>query len=110
MFTAGEHDDAISRLDDVIATVQFNSICYVVQARPHALLYNRHPYQHFCQAYMHLLLGNSHMESGNYKSAIRSFERARDQMRPCATQAFTVISSVSFLMAVPQCVETAYDF
>ena len=30
---AGEHDDAISRVDDLIDTVQFDSICYVVQAR-----------------------------------------------------------------------------
>ena len=30
---AGEHDDAISRVDDVIAMVRDNSICYVVQAR-----------------------------------------------------------------------------
>ena len=29
---AGEHNDAISRLDDLIATVHMNSICHVVQA------------------------------------------------------------------------------
>ena len=29
---AGEHDDAISRVDDLIDTVHFNSVCYVVQA------------------------------------------------------------------------------
>jgi hypothetical protein len=34
---AGEHRDAISRVDDLIDTVHFNSICYVVQARAHAL-------------------------------------------------------------------------
>jgi hypothetical protein len=34
---AGEHRDAISRLDDLIATVPFNTICYVVQARARAL-------------------------------------------------------------------------
>ena len=33
VFMAGEHDDAISRIDDVISTVHFSSICYVVQAR-----------------------------------------------------------------------------
>ncbi|KAF8127952.1 hypothetical protein EV363DRAFT_1400840 [Boletus edulis] len=34
VFMAGEHIDAISRLDDlrVIATVRFNSVCYTVQA------------------------------------------------------------------------------
>ena len=36
VFMAGERDDAISRVDDLIDTVQFNSICYVVQARAHA--------------------------------------------------------------------------
>ena len=30
---AGEHDDAISRVDDLIDAVRFNSICCVVQAR-----------------------------------------------------------------------------
>ena len=34
---AGEHRDAISRVDDLIATITVNSICYVVQARAHAL-------------------------------------------------------------------------
>ena len=34
---AGEHRDAISRVDDLIATVHYNSICYVVQARARAL-------------------------------------------------------------------------
>lgn len=30
---AGEHDDALSRVGDLIATVQLNSICCIVQAR-----------------------------------------------------------------------------
>ena len=33
VFMAGEHDDAISRVDDLIDTVPFNSIFYVVQVR-----------------------------------------------------------------------------
>ena len=33
---AGEHRDAISRVDDLIATVPFNSIGYVVKARAQA--------------------------------------------------------------------------
>ena len=37
VFMAGEYRDAISRVDDLIATVHINSICYVVQARAHAL-------------------------------------------------------------------------
>ena len=32
VFMAGEHDDAISRLDDLIAMTYDNSICHVVQA------------------------------------------------------------------------------
>jgi len=47
---------------------------------------------------MHVLLGNSHMESGDYKSAIRSFEHAWTQMRPYASQALSVISLVSHLI------------
>jgi len=109
MFTAGEHVDAISRVDDLIATVRFNAICYVVQARPYALPHNRHPYRHFYQAYMHLLLGNSHMESGDYESAIRSFECARALMRPYSSEVLSVISLVGLLMAIPHCVETGCD-
>ncbi|KAF8127674.1 hypothetical protein EV363DRAFT_1401036 [Boletus edulis] len=56
---AGEHIDAISRLDDLIATVRFNSVCYTVQA------------------YMHYLLGCSYMQRSNYDRAIHSFEHAR---------------------------------
>jgi len=48
------------------------------------------------------------MESGDYKSAIRSFERARAQMRPYASQALSVISLVSFLMTIAQYVRSAY--
>ena len=32
VFMAGEHDDTISRIDDVISMVHFSSICHVVQA------------------------------------------------------------------------------
>ncbi|KAF8547863.1 hypothetical protein OG21DRAFT_1449832 [Imleria badia] len=77
VFMAGEHDDAISRVYDLINTVHVNSICYVVQA------------------YMHLLLGNSRMEDGDYKGAIQSFERARAQMRPHTSRALLVISLIS---------------
>lgn len=34
MFMAGEHPNALSHVDDLIATVPFRSMCYVVQARP----------------------------------------------------------------------------
>ena len=33
MFMAGDRLSAISRLDDLIVTVHFNSICYVIQVR-----------------------------------------------------------------------------
>ena len=37
MFMAGEHRDAISLVDDLIATVPFNALYYVVRARAPAL-------------------------------------------------------------------------
>ncbi|KAF8553290.1 hypothetical protein OG21DRAFT_1267989 [Imleria badia] len=63
LFVAGEHVDAVSRVGDLIATVHFKSICYVVQA------------------YMYLRLGNTRMENSDYAGAIRFFERARPQMQ-----------------------------
>ncbi|KAF8552471.1 hypothetical protein OG21DRAFT_1443452 [Imleria badia] len=74
VFMAGEYEDAISRVDDLIAMVCDNSICYVVQA------------------YMHLLLGNLRMESRDHESAIRSFEHARVRMRPHTSQALLAVS------------------
>jgi hypothetical protein len=55
---------------------------------------------------MHLLLGNSRMESRDYEGAIQLFERARAQMRPHMIPALSVVSLVSFLMAVLQCIDT----
>ncbi|KAF8551245.1 hypothetical protein OG21DRAFT_1487133 [Imleria badia] len=75
VFMAGEHDDAISRVDDLINTVYVNSICHAV--------------------YMHLLLGNSCMESGDYTGAVRSFERAQAKMRPHTSRALSMISLIS---------------
>ncbi|KAF8555005.1 TPR-like protein [Imleria badia] len=77
VFIAGEHRDAISRLDDLIATVHLNSICYVVQA------------------YMHLLLGNSHMERNNYEGAIQSFERVRCQVRQHTSRPVLMVPLIS---------------
>ena len=45
------------------------------------------------------------MESGDYTGAIQLFERARAQMRPHASQALSVVSLVSFLMAILQRIE-----
>jgi len=62
---------------------------------------------------MHLLLGNSRMESGDYEGAIKSFEcaiqsseRARTKLRPDANQALSVVSLVSCLMVILQRIET----
>ncbi|KAF8546059.1 WD40 repeat-like protein, partial [Imleria badia] len=77
VFMAGEQRGAISRAGDLIATVQLNSICYVVQA------------------YMYLLLGNSQMETSDYEGAIQSFEHARDQMRYHTSRPLFVVSLIS---------------
>ncbi|KAF8548528.1 hypothetical protein OG21DRAFT_750496 [Imleria badia] len=81
---AGEYDDAISRVRDLIASLHLNSICYVVQA------------------YMHLLFGISLKKSGDYERAIqsfesakRSFERARAQLRRHTSQALTLVSLIT---------------
>ncbi|KAF8421136.1 hypothetical protein L210DRAFT_3654613 [Boletus edulis BED1] len=74
VFMAGEHIDAISRLDDLIATVRFNSVCYTVQA------------------YMHYLLGCSHMQRSDYDRAIHSFEHARPVSRFLSI-AFALVAS-----------------
>ncbi|KAF8439762.1 hypothetical protein L210DRAFT_3645759 [Boletus edulis BED1] len=74
VFMAGERRDAISRIDDLIATVTSNSIYYV--------------------AYMYLLLGNSQMERGEYKCAIESFELARAQARHYVNQLLLMITSI----------------
>ncbi|KAF8553179.1 hypothetical protein OG21DRAFT_1523325 [Imleria badia] len=68
VFMAGEHDDAISRMDDLINTVHLNP------------------------AYTHLLLGKLRMESRHYEGAIRSFERAQAQMPPHTSQVLLVVS------------------
>ncbi|KAI9567960.1 hypothetical protein HD554DRAFT_853796 [Boletus coccyginus] len=77
VFMAGEHLDAISRVDDIIATVEFNSICYVVQA------------------YMYLLVGNLRMECRDYDGATQSFERAQAKMRHHTSQPLSMISLMS---------------
>ncbi|KAF8436010.1 hypothetical protein L210DRAFT_3549851 [Boletus edulis BED1] len=77
VFMAGERPDAISRVDDLIATVSFNSTCYVVQA------------------YMYLLLGNSQMECGDHDGAIQSFECARVQNRDYLGPPFSAISLIT---------------
>ncbi|KAF8439723.1 hypothetical protein L210DRAFT_3504191 [Boletus edulis BED1] len=73
MFMAGEHLDAILRVDDLIATVTSNSICY---------------------AYMYLLIGNSRMECGEYGGAIESFELAQAKMRDHGSQLLLIISLI----------------
>ncbi|KAF8554678.1 WD40 repeat-like protein [Imleria badia] len=75
VFMAGEHRDAISRMDDLISTVHLNSICYVVQA------------------YMYLLLDNLSM--GRRDAAIQSFERARAKMGHHMDRTLFVVSLIS---------------
>jgi hypothetical protein len=58
---------------------------------------------------MYLLLGNLQMESHDYEGAIRSFERARAQMRTHASRALLVVSLVSSLTAIFQCIEMTYN-
>ena len=95
---AGEHRDAISRVDDLIATVHYNSICYVVQARGHGLPRDEYHHLHLQQAYMYLLLGNLQMERSDYEGAIQSFEHARAQIRHNESRSLLVVSLVSFLV------------
>ncbi|KAF8555785.1 hypothetical protein OG21DRAFT_1460469 [Imleria badia] len=75
MFTAGEHGDAISRVDDLIATVHLNSICYVVEA------------------YIYLL-GNLQMQTSDYEGAMQSFERARSQVRQHTSRPLLMVSLI----------------
>ena len=56
---------------------------------------------------MHLLRGNSHMELGDFHGAIQLFERARDQSRSHTSETLSVVSLVSDLMAMLQCIDTA---
>ena len=92
---SGEYDDAISRLDDLIDTVPFISICYVVQARAQRATTRRISPLTLLAGVQYLLLGNSRMESCDYEGAIRSFGRARAQMQPHASPALSVVSLVS---------------
>ena len=49
---------------------------------------------------MYLLLGNSHLESGDYKGAIQSFQRGVAQVQHYRGGSLLVISLVSFLTGV----------
>ena len=51
---------------------------------------------------MYLLLGKSRVERGNSEGAIRSFERARAQLRPHTSRALKMVSLVSFPAAILQ--------
>ncbi|KAF8129237.1 quinon protein alcohol dehydrogenase-like superfamily, partial [Boletus edulis] len=77
LFMSGKYNEAVSRVGDLIDTVAFSALYYVVQAM------------------MHLQLGNSHMESGDYESAIHSFELARSRMRYRVRLSFSIVSLIS---------------
>ncbi|KAF8139668.1 WD40-repeat-containing domain protein [Boletus edulis] len=74
---AGEHLDAISRVDDLIDTLHLNSTCYVVQA------------------YMHLLHGKSLMRNRSYQDAVKSFKDARNKLQHHTSQTLSVVSLIS---------------
>ena len=57
---------------------------------------------------MHLLLGNSRMESRDYKGAIQSFKRARAEMRDHTSQVLLLISLVSFLVTISEYIKTDF--
>ena len=57
---------------------------------------------------MYLLLGKEHMARSDHNGAIQSFERARVHMRHYEGLSFLVVSLVSFLMGVLQCIEIAH--
>ncbi|KAF8126560.1 hypothetical protein EV363DRAFT_1434140 [Boletus edulis] len=77
LFMSGKHNEAVSRVGDLIPIIKFNPVYYMVQAM------------------MHLQIGNSHMKSGDYKSAIHSFELARSQMRYRVRLSFFIVSVIS---------------
>ena len=56
---------------------------------------------------MLLLLGNSRMERGDFNGAIQLFQRARDQSLYHTSDTLSVVSLVSDLVAVLQCIEIA---
>ena len=49
---------------------------------------------------MHLLVGNSRMESTDYEGAIKSFGHARAQMRHHTSRALLLISLVNFIPGI----------
>ncbi|KAF8129301.1 hypothetical protein EV363DRAFT_1338600 [Boletus edulis] len=77
LFMAGKHNEALSRVGDLITIIKFNTVYNVVQAM------------------MRLQLGNSHMESGDYESAIHSFGLARSQMPYRVRFSFLIVSLIS---------------
>ncbi|KAF8129297.1 hypothetical protein EV363DRAFT_1400038 [Boletus edulis] len=77
LFMAGKHNEAVSRVGDLIPIIKFNAVYYVVQAM------------------MRLQLGNSHMESGDYESAIHSFGLAQSQMPYRVRDSFLIVSLIS---------------
>ena len=106
---AGQHGDAITLLGDLTATMHWNSLCSVVQARAQHAATRRAPPLTFQQAYMYLLLGDSHMESGDYENAIHLFEAAKPQIRNYVEPQLFTISLVSFLIRVMQHIGFAHQ-
>lgn len=106
---AGKHHDAILRVDGLISTVYIDSFYYVVQARaPISTVNNKISHLILLQAYMHLFLGNLHMERSNYEDAIRLFKRARAQMCHSTSPLLVVVSLVCFVKVISQHIEIAH--
>ena len=56
---------------------------------------------------MYLLLGNLRIESCDYEGVIQLFKHAQAQMQPHLGQGLSMVSLVSFLMAIFQHIKTA---
>ena len=97
---AGQRDDAVTLLGELNATIHWNSLCSVVQARAQHAATRRASSLTFQQAYMYLRLGESHMERRDYDRAISFFEAAQPQTRNYVEPQLFAISLASFLMRV----------
>ena len=57
---------------------------------------------------MYLLVGDSHMECGNYEDAIQSFKHARTQLRPYPNESLVVASLASYSIPMLQFIDFAH--
>lgn len=95
---AGEYDDAISRVNDLIATAHENSVYYTLQARTRRDAMMNIMIIFFLQAYMYFLFGYSRLEHKDYEGAIQSFERALTQTRRYPSRRLWTVSLVGAII------------